>query len=87
MNKWGRINELEVEDPEDMIQFSAEDLTWTEIEGDQVAVIPYCRLDDFISGEKSNESAPTQFLLKNHQSNKIEDIKVTNYSTFLEYSV
>lgn len=66
MNKWGRINELEVEDPEDMIQFSAENLTWTEIEGDQVAVIPYCRNDDFISGEESNESAPTQFLLKNH---------------------
>ena len=87
MNKWGRINELEVEDPEDMIQFSAEDLTWTEIEGDQVAVIPYCRLDDFISGEESNESAPTQFLLKYHRSQKIEDIKHTYYSTYLKYVV
>ena len=87
MKKWDLINELEVEDPEGMIEFSAEDLTWTEVAGDQVAIIPYCRLDDFISGEESNESAPTQFLLKNHRSNKIEDIKVTNYSTFLEYSV
>ena len=87
MTKRERINELEVEDLEDMIQFSAEDLTWTEIEGDQVAVIPYCRLDDFISGEESNESAPTRFLLKTHRSRGIEDITHTNYSTYLEYSV
>ena len=59
MTKWYKINELEVEDPEDMIIFSAEDLTWTEVDGDQVAVIPYCRLDDFISGEESNKLAPT----------------------------
>ena len=29
MRKWEEINELEVEDPEDMIDFSIEDLTWT----------------------------------------------------------
>jgi len=34
MNKWERINGLEVEDPEDMIEFLIEDLTWIEIYGD-----------------------------------------------------
>ena len=29
MRKWEEINELEVEDLEDMIDFSIEDLTWT----------------------------------------------------------
>ena len=53
MGKWEEINELEVEDPEDMVEFSVEDLTWTEIRRDQVAIIPYCRLQDFIRGEKA----------------------------------
>ena len=87
MTKWERINRLEVEYLDDMIELSREDLTWTEIDGDQVAVIPYCRLDDFISGEDSNESEPTQFLLQNHRSKKIEDIKHINYSTYLEWVV
>ena len=61
--KWEEILELEVEDPEDMIIFSAEDLTWTQVYGDQVAVIPYSRFQDFISGEESNPNAPTQFVV------------------------
>ena len=42
MAKWETINELYVEDPEDEMEFSAKDLTWTDVWGDQVAVIPYC---------------------------------------------
>ena len=59
MAKWETINELDVEDLEDMMEFSAEDLTWTNVWGDQVPVIPYCRLEDFITGEQSREGAPT----------------------------
>ena len=87
MCKWERINGLEVEDPEDMIEFSAEDLTWTNVDGDQVAVIPYFRLDDFIRGEESSESAPTQFHLCTHRIKKVEDIKQTYCSTYLEYTM
>ena len=47
MKKWEMINELEVQDSKEMMEFSAKDLTWTEIYGDQVAIIPYCQLDDF----------------------------------------
>ena len=51
MGKWETINELEVQDPEELMEFSAEELTWTKVWGDQVTSIPYCRLEDFISGE------------------------------------
>ena len=56
MGKWEEINELEVEDPEDMVEFSVEDLTWTEIWGDQVAIIPYCRLQDIIMRRASERT-------------------------------
>ena len=75
MAKWETINELNVEDPEDMMEFSAEDLTWTDVWGDQVAVIPYYRLEVFISGQQSREGAPTQFVVKTRRSIKEEDIK------------
>ena len=63
MKKWEEIIELDVQDPEDMMEFSSEDLTWTEVWGDQVAIILYYRLEDFINGEQSRESAPTQFVV------------------------
>ena len=84
MAKWETINELDVEDREDMMEFSTEDLTWTNVRGDQVAIIPYCRLEDFISGEQSREGAPTQFVVKTRRSIKEEDIKETNFGTYLE---
>ena len=87
MSKWDSVNELDVEDPEDMMEFSAEDLTWTDVWGDQVAVIPYCRLEDFISGEQSREGAPTQFVVKTRRSIKEEDIKEANFGTYLEYAM
>ena len=54
MGKWETINELEVQDPEELMEFSAEELTWTKVWGDQVTIIPYCRLEDFISGDQLN---------------------------------
>ena len=87
MAKWETINELDVEDPEDMIEFSAEDLAWTYFWGDQVAVIPCCRLEEFISGEQSREGAPTQFVVKTKRSIKEEDIREAKFGTHLEYAM
>ena len=87
MTKWESINELDVEDQEDMMEFSAEDLTWTDVWGDQVVVIPYCRLEDFISGEQSREGAPTQFVVKTRRSIKEEGIREANFGTYLEYAM
>ena len=87
MAKWETINELDVKDLEDMMEFSVENLTWTNVWGDQVAVIPYCRLEDFISGEQSREGAPTKFVVKTRRGIKQEDIKETNFGTYLEYDM
>jgi len=87
MGKWESINELEVQDPDDLMEFSAEDLTWTKVWKDQVAIIPYCRLEDFISGEQLNEGAPTQFIVTSRQSKKVEDIKKTYFGKNLEYTM
>ena len=79
MTKWETINEFDVEDPEYMMEFSAEDLTWIDVWGDQVTVIPYCQLEDFISGEQSREGAPTQFVVKTIRNIKEEDIREANF--------
>jgi len=55
--------------------------------GDQVTIILYYRLEDLINGEKSRESAPTQFVVRTRWSKKIEDIKETNFGTYIEYSM
>jgi len=85
--KWEEILELEVEDPEDMIIFSAEDLTWMQVYGDQVAVIPYSRFQDFISGEESNPNASTQFVVYKERVRDVEDITHSRIDTYLEYDV
>ena len=87
MGKWEEINELEVEDPEDMVEFFVEDLTWTEIWGDQVAIIPYCRLQDFIRGEQVREPTPTQFVVHTRRTRKLEEIKKIHFDTYLEYTM
>ena len=87
MVEWETINELDVEDPKDMMEFSSEYLTWIDVWGDQVTVIPYCRIEDFISGEQSREGAPTQFVVKTRRSIKEEDIKEANFGTYLEYAM
>jgi hypothetical protein len=87
MKKWEEIIELDVQDPEDMMEFSSEDLTWTEVWGDQMAIIPYYRLEDFINGEQSRKSAPTQFVVRTRRSKKMEDIKETNFGTYIEYAM
>ena len=87
MAKWETINELDVEEPEDMMEFSAEDLTWKDVLGDQVAVVPYCRIEDFISGEQLREGAPTKFVVKTRRNIKEEDIIEANFGTYLEYAL
>ena len=87
MRKWEGINELEVEDPEYMVEFSAEDLTWKEIWGDQVASIPYCRLQDLIKGEQARENAPTQFVVHTRRTRKVEEIEKNQFDTYLEYAM
>jgi hypothetical protein len=85
MGKWEDIMELDTEDPEDMIEFLAKDLTWTEIGGDQVSIIPYRRLEDFINGKQSDEDAPTEFVVNTKRSKEVDGIACTRINTYLKY--
>ena len=87
MGKWGDIMELDTEDPKYMIDFSAKDLTWTQIGGDQVANIPYIWLEDFINGEQSDEEYPTQFVVNTNRSKEVEEIVCARINTCLEYAM
>ena len=78
---------MDTEDLEDMIYFSAKDLTWTQIGGDQVVIIPYSLLEDFINGEQSNQYAPTQFVVNTKQSKEVEEIVCAHINTCLEYAM
>lgn len=79
--------ELDIENQEDMIEFSTKDLTRNEIKWDQIAIIPYSRLDDFINGEKLDEVAPTQFVVSKNLSKKVEDDICARINTYIEYTM
>lgn len=87
MRKWEKISELKVQHPEVLIEFSAKDLSWKDVKGNKVAIIPYSRLSDFISGEKSIEDAPTQFVVKTRRVKQEEEIKHARVDTYLEYAI
>lgn len=85
--KWEEILELEVQDLQNMMKFSAKDLTWTQVFGDQVAVIPYSRFADFIRGEQSIQNAPTHFVVNRERVRQEEEITHSRIDTYLEYAV
>lgn len=85
--KWEEILELEVQDLQNMKKFSAKDLTWTQVFGDQVAVIPYSRFADFIRGEQSIQNAPTHFVVNQERVRQEEEITHSRIDTYLEYAV
>ena len=70
-----------------MIYFSTKYLTWTQIGGDQFAIIPYSRLEDFIDGEQSDEEYPTQFVVNTNWSKEVEEIVCARINTCLEYAM
>ena len=41
----------------------------------------------FVNGEQSSEDAPTQFVVHSRRSKQVDDIKVTNFGTYLEYAM
>lgn len=58
------VSKIPLQDPPEE-EFSSADLTWTKFGNadhhDEVALIPYDRVDDFINGECSNVLCPTRF--------------------------
>eukprot|EP01018_Ginkgo_biloba_P013555 Gb_33663 [translate_table: standard] len=60
-------------------------MTWKFIGEDCITLIPYSRLDDFITGEKMNVDAPCHFVVKQCSSNDIKENSSYNATAFLDY--
>lgn len=83
------IIDIPVQDPPSE-EFSAADLTWTkfgttEHHVDDVALIPYARVDAFISGECSNVECPTRFHIERGRKREKGSLKEYKSDEYLQY--
>ncbi|XP_078435415.1 SWIM zinc finger family protein [Wolffia australiana] len=83
------IVDIPVQDPPDEI-FSAADLTWTKFGSsehhiDDVALIPFSRLDAFIVGESSNVECPTRFHIERGRKRSKGSLKEWKSDDYLLY--
>lgn len=81
---------IQVQDPSGE-EFSAADLAWTkrvtDEQHDDVALIPYERVDAFIMGESLNAECPTRFHIERGRRRKEGSLKTYNSDDYLEYRV
>ncbi|CAN0858531.1 hypothetical protein LINGRAHAP2_LOCUS7302 [Linum grandiflorum] len=84
------IFSLPVQDPPEE-EFSAADLTWTKFgtadHCDDVAVVPYNRVDTFIIGECSNVECPTRFHIERGRKRSKGSLKEYKNDEYLEYKL
>ncbi|KAJ4715336.1 SWIM zinc finger family protein [Melia azedarach] len=80
--------DIPVQDPLEE-DFSAADLTWTKFgtaeHHDEVALIPYARVDSFIIGECSNVECPTRFHIERGRKRSRGSLKEFKSDEYLEY--
>ncbi|KAJ4961433.1 hypothetical protein NE237_021343 [Protea cynaroides] len=84
------ILDIPVQDPLEE-DFSAADLNWgkygTDEHHDEVALIPYDRVDEFILGECSNVECPTRFHIERGRKREKGSLKEYKSDEYLEYRV
>lgn len=86
------IFSIPVQDPKDNI-FSSIHLNWTKFGSadryDDVAVIPYSRVEAFILGESSNIECPTQFHIERGRKRSVGSLRDKKYKNdeYLEYKM
>ncbi|CAL9154929.1 unnamed protein product [Musa hybrid cultivar] len=83
------IDDLPVQDPPTE-EFTASDLTWTkygssEHHVDDVALVPYDRVDAFIGGECSNPEHPTRFHIERGRKRERGSLKECKSDEYLLY--
>ena len=83
------IDDIPVQDPPGE-EFSAADLSWTkfgttEHHIDDVALIPYARVDAFISGECLNAECPTRFHIERGRKREKGSLKEYKSDEYLQY--
>ncbi|MBA0762244.1 hypothetical protein Gotri_024782 [Gossypium trilobum] len=83
------ILDIPVQDPQ--AEFSSADLTWKKFgtveHQDDVALIPYTRVNDFIIGECCNVECPTRFHIERGRKRSKGSVKEYKNDDYLEYKL
>uniref|UniRef100_A0A0R0JDB0 MULE transposase domain-containing protein n=1 Tax=Glycine max TaxID=3847 RepID=A0A0R0JDB0_SOYBN len=85
------ILNLPVQDPL-CPEFSAAHINWVKLEGgrqcgDNIALIPFARVDDFVKGESSNPECPASFRLESRRKRPVGSIAKPRVDGYLEYTL
>lgn len=82
------LEEIPVQNPQ-AEDFSYSDLTWTKFgtteHHDEVALIPYARVEEFIIGECSNPECPTRFHIERGRKRSRGSLREYKPDEYLEY--
>ncbi|KAL2525513.1 zinc ion binding [Abeliophyllum distichum] len=85
------ILSLPVQDPP-YVEFSAAHLNWVKVEGgrqggDDIALIPFARVDDFVKGESSNAECPARFRIESRRKRPEGSLNKPRVDGYLEYTL
>ncbi|KAH7845854.1 hypothetical protein Vadar_006700 [Vaccinium darrowii] len=85
------ILNLPVQDPPSA-EFSAAHLNWIQVEGgrqggDNIALIPYTRVDDFVKGESGNAECPASFRVESRRKRTEGSVSKPRVDGYLEYTL
>ncbi|KAL5975154.1 hypothetical protein ACLOJK_031833 [Asimina triloba] len=85
------ILNLPVQEPP-RAEFSAAHINWVKIDGgrqggDDIALIPFCRVDDFVKGESTNAECPASFRVESRRKRSEGSISKPRVDGYLEYTL
>lgn len=85
------ILNLPVQDPP-CAEFSATHIKWVKVEGgrqggDDIALIPFARVGDFVKGESSNAECPASFRVESRRKRPEGSISKPRVDGYLEYTL
>lgn len=85
------ILNLPVQDPP-FAEFSAAHIKWVKVEGgrqggDDIALIPFARVDDFVKGESSNAECPASFRVESKRKRPEGSVSKPRVDGYLEYTL
>lgn len=85
------ILSLPVQDPP-CAEFSASQLNWVKVVGgrqggDDVALIPFARVEDFVKGESSNADCPASFRIESRRRRREGSTSKPRVDGYLEYTL
>eukprot|EP01018_Ginkgo_biloba_P040190 Gb_37568 [translate_table: standard] len=85
------ILNLPVQDPASA-EFSASQLTWVKVDGgrqggDDIALIPFSRVGDFVRGESTNVECPASFRIESRRKRAEGSLSRPRVDGYLEYTI